>query len=145
MNVPPGIDIDSIRNIYILANTPAYLYKELRANASVQRLARTLEVPELFEIYRQAARSKASADEVSLGYAALVAMTLKDYHAVKEVFDRLSAYKLDWAPKIIDLFLSRPNAIQRISADITLDPRNGRQSYLSSASSNRFDVQASKP
>ncbi len=112
MTIPENINVKSLREAYILANTPGYLYKRFLENPSVHRLARTQTTDELLGMYRAAVDTNdPTADDIALGYAALVAVTLKDYREARAALERLRNNDLRWADSIIEMFLLRPTSI----------------------------------
>ncbi len=121
-----NINMKSLREALILANTPSYLYKRLLENPSVHRLARTQSTNELLDIYRgAAAKADPSADDVALGYAALVAITLKDFREARAALDGLRNNDLHWADSIIEMFFQRPSSTSAITVKQAAPPTVG--------------------
>ena len=120
MSLPPQIDMEGIREVYLLANTPAYLCKHLRTHESVHRMANTVPIAELEAFYGEPhGKSDRTIDEVSLAYAALVALGLKDYSEARPVLERLPTRGLNWANRVRKLLMSSAVPSQIVSTSMS--------------------------
>src|ERR1700677_1635308 len=89
------LDLRELTEQYMVANTPRFLYKNLRDNASVKGLAERSTPRELFASITAIERKQdRNADDVALAYAMLVAMSFQDFGRVREVV-------ADWRPTIL--------------------------------------------
>lgn len=108
MSWPEQIDSAPLAATYLVANTPAYLYKAFRGDDSVRRLAQLFTAEELAKLFRKAvAQTERSPIDVVQAYAALVAMTLHDYEEWRSVLMGLDVTVLDWGERIRQIALSR--------------------------------------
>ena len=105
--------------VYVVANTPRYLYKRLRSHPLVRKLSEELSIDELISVYDESRKKKQrSIQDVALAYAALVAM---GYAAWAEVSHRLSTIDtrgLDWATDIVDILTRSEWATKIMTVDL---------------------------
>ena len=91
---------------YMVANTAAYLYRRLRKMDAAIELSRKYSVGELEEFVLEVdGNEKASLEDVAKGYAALVALTLKESET--EVGSRSAWDRLKWVPEMLYMWKSR--------------------------------------
>ena len=99
------LNIDQLAQTYLVANTPSYLYRHYRSDQSVQDFARHNNTEDLVSIAEQISRFKnRTLEDLILAYAAIVALTFKDFREVKDALGRASFTGLDWATDIIKLW-----------------------------------------
>src|SRR3989344_7434722 len=97
--------LDHLAAIYLVANTPAYLYDRYRAEQCIQSLARDKSTRELVAIATQiAADTNRTPTELAVGYAALVALTFKDFREATSVLDGVRLEQLEWSDRILELW-----------------------------------------
>lgn len=91
------LDLESLRQIKILSNTPAYLYKHFKNNNSVQRLASSSSVDDLKSIleYLKNRKRKSNDYEVKV-YAVAVALGFKEYGEVRNLLVMLDSFNIKW-------------------------------------------------
>lgn len=107
----PRIEVQSLAQVFLVANTPAYLVKHFRRSDSVQRLANEASTEELVQLYERAAGNRTLDELTVLGYAALVALTLQNTNKARRALQQLSGGPhLDWGPRIIQQFFLQPVA-----------------------------------
>lgn len=83
--------------IYTFANTPAYLYKHLRARPSVQSLALSVPAYDLFKFVRETDHAaEAQASEVAAAYACAAALSLKPDDELAELAADYQPHRLRW-------------------------------------------------
>lgn len=100
--------IREFREVYLVSNTPLYLFKRLRRLPAVQQLARALSGEELAAEYlRRTKAQNLTPDDVAIAYACLVAVTRKDPPEAVSMLRSLDLTGLDWAPAIRDLFTAK--------------------------------------
>ncbi|MBU6482977.1 MAG: hypothetical protein KGS09_20855 [Nitrospirae bacterium] len=134
MSIPTEIDSHEIDLVYLVANTPAFLYKHLRHNNSVQWMAAKFSIDELCRIYQEL-RTPSGRNNfpVSLSYAVITALSLKEYSVVSEVLRGLPVEGLDWGRIFLDIVLSQ--SIPTSQTVLTIPPRSAKSSRLDIATS----------
>lgn len=97
-------DRKNLREIYVYANTPMYLYRQLQASSIVQRMAREESTKALFERIRAVKQNERNdIDWIAIGYAALVAATMKDDFNKEEALKLAVNTGLDWAKHLLEI------------------------------------------
>jgi hypothetical protein len=114
------IDLDQINRSaamrhYMLANTPRYLYRHLREDPSVEAFAKLSTPKELVAaIIRIEKQPERSAEDISLAYVMLVALSFQDYRDVTAALSGWRPQVLRWATHIISI-LNRPSLATTIA------------------------------
>jgi len=122
MNLPNQIDVHEIDQVYLVANTPSYLFKHLRACNSVQWMAANLNVEQLEELYRKnRGEEDLTKHSAALAYALIAALSLHEYSAVAETLKRIPVNELSWGRQFIETAISQ--AIPFTQQTIRLSPR----------------------
>jgi hypothetical protein len=99
------------REVYLVSNTPLYLYKRLRGLPAVQQLAQATGVKELkAEYLRRAGSGRHKPDDVATAYACLIAITHKDPDEAVPILRSLDTGGLDWAAVLRDLYFVKSPA-----------------------------------
>ena len=107
MNLDPQL-IREIREVYLVSNTPLYLYKRLRQLEAVHHLASAVTGKDLLAEYLKRAKAKdRTPDDVAIAYACLVAITLRDLDEADPLLRSLESTSLNWAPAIRDLCFAK--------------------------------------
>ena len=97
--------LEPLAALYLAANTPGFLYDTYRRSLTVQTLAATQQVQDLVEtVNHVAGMAKRSLADVVTAYAALVALTLKDYEDVGSELPKLAMVGLEWTEKLIAIW-----------------------------------------
>lgn len=102
---------DSVVESLLFANTPAYLFKRLRRDESVEALARAHSTSFLLDVVRSVAQAaEPSVPQLAFGYAALVALTFHENIRWHELSSDIASGKLRWAHELVTLnnLISRP-------------------------------------
>lgn len=116
-----------LARIYLVANTPSYLYRHFRADSSVLEIAKRNTIDDLVSFAASIANApKRTLRDVVSAYAALVALTFKNQHEVSEKTADVSFENLDWARRIVDL--GGYNQTRNVKIDINIPPRVEQQS-----------------
>lgn len=103
--------VREFREVYLVSNTPLYLYKRLRRLPAVQQLARATDAKELHAEYLRCAKAATrEPDDVATAYACLIAITHKDPGEAVPVLRALDTADLDWASAIRDLYFIKSPA-----------------------------------
>jgi hypothetical protein len=102
-------ELASIVEIYLLANTPAFLFRRMRSNPVVQRLAESESERSLVSEYRSLGRkTERDIEEVASAYAALCALTLREPPPSRRTFSQLAKVDFDWGATIVEKFRALP-------------------------------------
>jgi hypothetical protein len=97
--------IREFREVYLVSNTPLYLFKKLRQLQAVQQLAQDADAKELFAEYlRRVEAEERTLDDVATAYACLVAITYKDPSEATSLLRSLDPAGLDWTTAIRNLY-----------------------------------------
>lgn len=124
----------SLMELYALANTPEFLYRKLRQSQDVQRLADESQAKDLIAYVRKIGKKKnRRLEEVSIAYAALVALTLMEKPPTDKTFKSLEKVKLDWGADMIQRYFDIPTA--QTSVKFTIPPVLARPPRMLSAQS----------
>jgi hypothetical protein len=99
--------ISILEKVYVVANTPSYVYRHFRAEEGVQTLGKIYDsrrlVEHIVEIERKEERTLG---DIISAYAATVALTFKNIGEVKEVMRDLRIERVEWAVKILSLWIA---------------------------------------
>lgn len=97
-----ALNENELARIYLVANTPSYLYRHYRSDQSVQEVSNQNSAMDLLLFARQIAQlPNRTLRQVIQAYAGLVALTLKDVEV--RIDDRNSLQGLDWGEAILSL------------------------------------------
>lgn len=122
MNLPHQIDIHEIDRVYLVANTPSYLFKHLRGCNSVQWMAANLNVEQLEELYhKNRGEEDLTKGSAALSYALIAALSLLEYSIAAETLKRIPVDELSWGKQFIETAISQ--AIPSSQQTIRLYPR----------------------
>lgn len=101
----PAETISILEQIYVVSNTPGYLYKHFRREAGVERLAHTYSAEQLVEhIVEVESKEGRTLADVASAYAACVALTFHDLRLVLELMNRVELQKLEWVEAIVNIW-----------------------------------------
>lgn len=104
MTIPPQVNIDDLCQVYLLANTPRYLFRHLKEHDGVKWMSEHFSIEELVTIYSDNERTrKRSVEHVAMAYAALIALYYKNYEKVELILGALATSGLRWAPDVVDI------------------------------------------
>jgi hypothetical protein len=99
------LNLHGLADVYVLANTPAYLYRWFRADESVRALARSHPTGELASRLNTILdQHNLGFDELILAYALLVCLTMKDYREARPFIEHLAYNRLEWATEILEIW-----------------------------------------
>lgn len=119
MNIPSQVDVESLCQIYLVSNTPRYLYKHLRSNPSVQWMANNLSINQLTAIYAESLqKSGRSINEVVMAHAVLAALSHMSYGDIAPALDSLQTANLKWASEMIDILKKTRKIFLTVSMEI---------------------------
>lgn len=99
-----NINLNAVGEHYMVANTPRYLYKHLRAEPGIQALALTSNPRELLSAISAIERKEdRTADDIALAYAMIVALSFQDYRHVREAIAAWRPSILTWASHLLSI------------------------------------------
>jgi len=91
--------------IYVVANTPTYLYRRFRSQEIIRDLANRYSEGDLIDYIKKIDSSQnPSISEVANAYAISVALTFKNSEKVKELLQSYQFKKLEWISHIIQIW-----------------------------------------
>lgn len=109
------LDIDSLMEIYMLANTPFYLYKHFKRNPSIIDVSREFTSEELISTFYNIVDNGISDIKALIFiYGLVIASTNKPYAEVHHFFKELKRFNLKLFDEISDIYLSTANNTQFI-------------------------------
>jgi len=139
MGLTDQIDLKPLTKAYLFANTPMYLYRHLRGNASLRELVEHNPIQVLTSEYEhRTAKETRSIEDVVVAYAVLVGITFLGYQQALEVFHSLELSRLDWGHEIKDIFISTARIVSFTSA--TVKPQARIERTESSSSQNVLEI-----
>jgi hypothetical protein len=116
-----------LAQIYLVANTPSYLFRHYRADSSIWEVARRYSVAELvLSVAEIAHLDERTLNQVVLAYAALVALSFKNPKEVHAATAHVSFAGLNWAEHLLALASSQQTSTQEfeIQARPTIQQTN---------------------
>jgi hypothetical protein len=135
MNALTPNDRDRLGRIYLVANTPSYLYRHFRRDSSVIELARATSTDALAGFVREVQDlPERSPTDVAAAYAAVVALTFHDPERVRAEMGDISESALAWIGPILKLWYDSFIATQIV--EIPYKPQILPQRHREGASSN---------
>ncbi len=112
-------EIDRLVQLYLISNTPNFLYRKFREDYFVKNLAER-PFDELKTTFLDVGRKGISkVDELVLAYALYISMTFKDYREVSFFYKEEGNINFEWFSDIKNIFLSSNNPSQQISFDVS--------------------------
>jgi hypothetical protein len=101
---------DSLKAIYIFANTSLYLYNRLRDNQTIKTISQKYSTDALLKVFFSILPNKKKHvkqfSSIVCIYSLIACLSLKQYKEVESFFKRLPAYRIEWAQEISDIFLA---------------------------------------
>ena len=92
-------------DIYVVANTPTYLYRRFRSQEIIRNLANRYPEQDFTDYIKKIDSSQnPSISEVANAYAISVALTFKNSEKVKELLQSYQFKKLEWISHIIQIW-----------------------------------------
>ncbi|MBU9252473.1 hypothetical protein [Burkholderia multivorans] len=141
-------DLNDVLEGYVFANTSAFLGKRLRESMLVQRLG-TLYEPELVartvtEIAAKAPEERAI-EEVTLAYACLGALYVKDYIQAKTLLHDVDLTSLKWAAELAAYFEPPQPLSSATFVNVRFEPTVNDHSRLIVSAATGLTFRASQP
>ena len=98
-------EIDKLTDMYLVANTPSYLYRRFRDSVIVERVAKDSTAEQLLETIRTVDKLEdRELLEVVKAYTATVALTFLDPRAFQEALGKIEIVHLEWVLPILSLW-----------------------------------------
>lgn len=92
--------------IYVVANTPTYLYRRFRSQEIIRDLANRYSEEDLIDYIKKIDSSQnPSISDVANAYAVSVALTFKNSEKVKKLLKSYELKKLEWVLRIVQIWL----------------------------------------
>ena len=122
LSTDSSLDMECLRDIYLCANTPIYLYTRFRREPSVQALARDHEADELINWLKQLLESRDSeAGENIQTYAVLASLSFKTKQEISQL-EALSCTNVEWFDKLKCLALEDAANASILKIDLRKPP-----------------------
>lgn len=111
MDPEARFSVASLRDAFIFANTPAYLFKRFRGDASVQEIGMECTEDEIDSMLKRL-RPSANADvyEVIRFYAALIALTFRDSDKADALLEAWADSGIHWVPELVGYYHDLPHS-----------------------------------
>lgn len=120
--------------IYVVANTPTYLYRRFRSQEIIRDLANRYSEEDLIDYIKKIDSSQnPSISDVANAYAVSVALTFKNSETVKKLLKSYELKKLEWVLRIVQIWLI--TEIPTTSSDFYVE--NARVNYNINMSSSK--------
>ncbi len=101
------LNMDSLKTIYIVSNTPMYLYKNFRKDASVQELSNRYSADELIDLFYQIMGDMGKEiEQLTTLYAIMMSLTYKECQQAKVFFETQELYDIEWFEEFRDIYFS---------------------------------------
>jgi hypothetical protein len=136
--------LDELAGVYVVANTPTYLFDRLRGHAAVLGLAESVDTRALLDfVQRVAHQSERRETDVAKAYAALVAVSFRPYPEWREDLKSIDLAALKWGESFRDIMTARAvtTAVSQHAAPSTLPPLWSRPS----GSTGTVELSAGRP
>ncbi len=99
------LDMEALRETFLFANTPSFLYKRFRSDSSVQNLASSWPAEKLISCFQELMREKnLDADTAAKTYAVVAALSFNDTPEIRAFFENLPNTGLLWARELAQLY-----------------------------------------
>ena len=111
------INIDKLRDIYIISNTAPFLYKEFSKDDSLINFYINNSTSEILKSFKEISETNIdSVDEIVYAYALYIALMHKadTYEIIKDKFN----IQFEWFPELKSIFLSKYKPTQVYNFDI---------------------------
>jgi len=105
-------ELDNLKEIFVFANTPSYLYKNFRQNPAVLGLSEKYQTEELIGFFERLVQSeKPDMESLLMSYALLFAISLKEYAESRRFLNGVDRHKnLEWIKEIREIIIANARA-----------------------------------
>lgn len=125
-NILNSNELQDLKEIFLVANTPSYLYKNFRQNNSINRLSQKYKTQELITYFESTAKSeKIVFDDVITIYALVVALSFKNYDEIKEFLIEMGKYRLEWLDEFKKNIISKVTITNTLTVDLQYKTPSG--------------------
>jgi hypothetical protein len=101
------LNLDSLKEIFILANIPMYVYKHFREDNSIQSFSKKYSVDKLVDFYNQLTEIDITElDDIILVYSILISISFKNYNEIILFFKEIKPVEIRWFNKLNEIILS---------------------------------------
>jgi hypothetical protein len=106
-----------LTDIYLVSNTPSYLYETMRKSSIVKDYIGKLGKEELFAEFSQRIKSPiTNVSDIAEIYAIMIGLTYKDGEDIRGFFQSIYDHiKFEWFAKIADYYLSNQSTSESFS------------------------------
>ena len=118
-----SINLDNARSVYLTANTPMYIVRNLRSDPEIVKLHLTNSAEAILaELKERLERAPLDFEDRVLPLVLLAALALKQNRTAMVEAARLDGKSYRWYKPVADNFLqrSRPTSVSRIDAPVTV-------------------------
>jgi hypothetical protein len=119
MKIIPVASLDNAARVFVVSNTPMYLYKHLRADPVVLQLARdvpTQSIIKLLSFYT--GRGKKRAEALVAAYVCLIALSFKPSSEFREFLEEFESSVLCWLADLRGIIFGTKYADGRVSINV---------------------------
>jgi hypothetical protein len=143
MKSPVDFDVAQVRSIYIVANTPAYLYKHLQRHAVVAEIGEIFRASAIGEALRAllSAPNRTYSD-VARAYALLVALGRRPFEEWDQIVGSLDLSPLDWGEAIVRMMRS---VVPTLVSDVRMSMQLPTRIESTKATSSEMLIRSASP
>jgi len=114
-----SIDTQELVQIFILSNTPYYLFKKFFSHPNIEILSEQYSTDDLIGLFeKEIIKEKNTYEEVVLVYAILIALTKKPFNEVEQFFIQLGEATFRWAKQISKIYFAKRKSESIIILDL---------------------------
>jgi hypothetical protein len=100
------LDLDILSQIYMVSNTPSYLYTRFRKEDTIIDISKKYKTEEIIETIEFVLHDKAEdSNKIIFLYALIISLTYKPYSKVYKFLSKLEKIKFKWFYEIINIYL----------------------------------------
>ena len=113
------IDTEELVQIFILSNTPYYLFKKFFTHPSINKISEQNSTSELIDLFEEEkVKEKKTYEEVVIFYAIIIALTKKPFDEVKKFFLQLGDASFRWAKQISEIYFTKRKSETIVTLDL---------------------------
>lgn len=99
--------LERLSNLYIICNTPLFLYKRFREDSFVKHLADSNSTNQLIEYFLEIGKKGIfTLPELATAYAIYISLTFKDYESVARFYENEGNINFEWFGDIKQIYIS---------------------------------------
>jgi hypothetical protein len=101
------LNLESIKEIFILANIPMYIYKHFKEDSSIQFLSKKYSTNEFIDFYNKLTENEITElDDIVIIYSILMAISFKNYNEINQFFEDIKPIEIRWFNKLKEIIQS---------------------------------------